>query len=381
MVEPPLKVGLNLLWLGDRAGGAGRAAKGLIEGLLAAEPDTAVHVFLTRDAPADLEREPWWPSVRAHRLPVPAGGSPQTLLAQHAALPGLALARGLDVLHSPANTGPVIAPRLATVITLLDLIWWHHPDQWEGERAAYRALRRQVLYAVRRADMVLAISQAAADDIANTLDVEQARLAVAPLGVASEPFARPSSGEALRASLGLGAGRVILCVAQKRPYKNLAGLVRALAGVEGTLVLPGSPTEHERELRALAEDVGVGERVRFVDWVSEEDLEGLYRLADCFVLPSFIEGFGLPVLEAMRRDVPVACSNAGSLPEVAGGAALLFDPHDPRVIAAAIRRLQEDTALRERLIERGRRRCAELTWKRTGQAALDAYRRAIPASS
>ena len=381
MVERPLRVGLNLLWLGERAGGAGRAARGLVEGLLAAEPGTEVHLFLARDAPAGLAAEPWWGAVRCHHLPVPAGGGLRTLAAQHAGLPALALARGLDVLHSPANTGPVTAPRLATAITLLDLIWWHHPDQWEGDPAAHRAIRRQALYAVRRADVVLAISRVAAEDIAATLDVDRARLAVAPLGVSAEAPARPSPEPQLRASLGLGPGRVILCVAQKRPYKNLAGLVRALAEVEGTLVLPGSPTEHERELRALAEELEVGARVRFVDWVSEEDLEGLYRLADCFVLPSFIEGFGLPVLEAMRRGVPVACSDAGSLPEVAGDAALLFDPHDASEIAAAIGRLQADGALRERLIECGRRRCSELTWEATGHAALHAYRRAIAASS
>ena len=340
-----------------------------------------MHLFLARDAPEDLEGERWWQSVAAHRLPVLAGGSVRTLLAQHAALPALAVARKLDVLHSPANTGPVIAPGVATVITLLDLIWWHYPDQWEGDPAAHRAIRRQALYAVRRADMVLAISQAAAKDIVDTLGVDEARLAVAPLGVSSQPPPEAPPAEGLREKLGLGTGRVLLCVAQKRPYKNLAGLIRALAQVEGTLVLPGSPTEHERELRALAQEVGVGDRVRFVDWVSEADLEGLYQLADCFVLPSFIEGFGLPVLEAMRRGLPVACSNAGSLPEVAGDAALMFDPRDPGAIADAIRRLQSDAALREKLVERGRERAAAFSWRRTGQAALAGYRRAIASSS
>lgn len=379
--ESALRVGLNLLWLGERAAGAGRAARGLIEGVLEAEPATEVHLFLARDAPADLEQEPWWPSVCPHRLPVPAGGSLPTLAAQHAALPALALARNLDVLHSPANTGPVIAPRVATAVTLLDLIWWHHPQAWEGDPAAHRAISRQALYAVRRADIVLAISATAADDIATTLGVERERLAVAPLGVSQDPPAQPAPEEQLREELALGDSKVILCVAQKRPYKNIAGLVRALPEVAGILLLPGSRTEHESELRALARDVGVADRVRFVDWVSEEDLEGLYGLADCFVLPSLIEGFGLPVLEAMRRGVPVACSDAGSLPEVTGDAALRFDPHRPEEIAGAIRRLQTDAGLRRVMIRNGLRRCAEFSWRRTGQEALAAYRRAIVASS
>jgi len=332
-------------------------------------------------APADLVLEPWWPAVRPVRLPVPVGGSLTTLVAQHAGLPALALARRLDVLHSPANTGPVVVPRVATVITLLDLIWLHRPDEWEGDEAARRAIRRQALYAVRHADVVLAISGAAATDIATTLGLDPARLAVAPLGVMAEPLAQAAPEAAVRDQLGLGEERVVLCVAQKRPYKNLAGLVRAMAQVEGVLVLPGSPTAHEAELRELAREVGVQDRVRFVDWVSEEELEGLYRVAGCCVLPSFIEGFGLPVLEAMRRGLPVACSNAASLPEVAGEAALLFDPHEPREIARAITRLQNEPVLSSRLIEAGHERCGRFTWRRTGEAALAAYRRAIAPSS
>ena len=92
------------------------------------------------------------------------------------------------------------------------------------------------------------------------------------------------------------------------------------------LVLVGSPTPHEEELRTLAQQLGAGDRVRFPGWLTDAQLEGLYRLAALFVLPSLEEGFGLPLLEAMRRDVPVACSDVSSLPEVAGDAAALFDP-------------------------------------------------------
>ena len=104
------------------------------------------------------------------------------------------------------------------------------------------------------------------------------------------------------------------------------------------LVLPGSATPHEAELRALASQLGVAGRVRFPAWLPAADLEGLYRLAAAFVLPSFEEGFGLPILEAMGRGVPVACSNTSSLPEVAGDAAELFDPRSPEDIARAIAR-------------------------------------------
>src|SRR6266496_3844209 len=102
------------------------------------------------------------------------------------------------------------------------------------------------------------------------------------------------------------------------------------------LVLPGYSTDHERELRSRAADLRLGADVRFLGWIAPSDLEGLYDLASCFVFPSLYEGFGLPVLEAMARDVPVACSDRGSLAEVAGDAALLFDPESPTAIAEAV---------------------------------------------
>jgi glycosyltransferase involved in cell wall biosynthesis len=117
--------------------------------------------------------------------------------------------------------------------------------------------------------------------------------------------------------------------------------------------------------------------VRFPARVSNNELEGLWALARAFVFPSLYEGFGLPVLEAMARGVPAACSDASSLPEVAGDAALLFDPHDESVIAEALRRLLNDPALRESLRTRGLARVAEFTWERTARLTLESYRHAL----
>ncbi len=210
--------------------------------------------------------------------------------------------------------------------------------------------------------------------------MERGLIDVTPLG-ASLPRAPGGHADegALRAELELGNTRVVLCVAQKRPYKNLHRLVRALPALDGdvVLVLAGAPTPHEQELRALADELGVTGRVRFPAWLSEAQLEGCYALSSLFVLPSLIEGFGLPVLEAMLRGVPVACSNTSSLPEVAGDAALTFDPERQEEIDAAIRRLLDDRALAERLGERGRERAARFTWRQTGVASLAGYRRAI----
>jgi glycosyltransferase involved in cell wall biosynthesis len=377
--QRPVRVGLNLIFLEQRAGGPGRYATELPGALLAAEPETEVHVFVSRDAPVELRSEPWAGSVRWVTLPVRVGGPPIHALAQFVALPALARARGLDVLHSLANWGPVVTPGLASMITLLDLIWLHRGPEWSPSRRIQRQVRMLVGHSVRHADRLLAISQATAEDYVRTLGVRRERIDVSPLGVRA-PSGGPHIPEVeLRARLRLGAARVVLCVAQKRPYKNLHCLVRALPKLEQdvVLVLPGASTAYERELRALADELGVAARVRFPNWVSEQELDGLYALSRAFVLPSLIEGFGLPVLEAMVRGVPVACANVPALREVAGDAALLFDPESQVEVTAAVRRLLEDRAFSERLADRGHERASEFTWERTGAATLASYRRAI----
>jgi glycosyltransferase involved in cell wall biosynthesis len=371
-------VGLNLVFLGERAGGAGRYGIELPGALLAAEPETEIHVFVSRDASPELRREPWAGSVRWVTLPVRLTGPPVHLLAQFAGLPALALARRLDVLHSPANTGPVVLPGVASVVSLLDLIWLHRAAEWEASTRVHRRMRMLVNHCVRHADRVFAISQAAADDFVQTLGVPRERIDVTPLGVRPPSGAQTAEGE-LRERLTLGGARVVLCVAQKRPYKNLHRLVSALPELDGdvVLVLPGSSTAYELELRTLAAELEVTERIRFPDWLSDAELNGLYALSSAFVLPSLIEGFGLPVLEAMARGVPVACSNVSALPEVAGDAALLFDPESQEQITAALRRLLADRELARTLIEGGHARVDEFTWRRTGQLSLAGYRRAL----
>lgn len=376
----PLRVGLNLLFLRERAGGAGRYARELPGALLAAEPDTEVHVFVSAGAPADLREEPWAGAVRWTTLPTPGSLPAAASLAERVLLPASAALQRLDVLHSPANSGPARVPGVATVVSILDLIWLHRAEEWEASRRVQRRMLRRVRGCARGADRIFAISRAAAEDLVASFAIERGRIEVTPLGV-REPEGPATAERELRERLSLGSSRVILCVAQKRPYKNLHRLIEALPLIDehSLLVLPGAPTPYERQLRAKADELGVSERVRFPDWLSEAELAGLYRCSDAFVLPSLIEGFGLPVLEAMAHGVPVACSNVSALPEVAGDAALTFDPERPEQIAGAVRRLLDERELAQRLRERGAARVREHDWLRTGTASLRGYRHALAA--
>lgn len=363
--------------MGKQAGGVGRYARELLGAMLAAQPSIQLTVFVTRSAPADLRDEAWAGAARFVTLPMRGQGALAAGI-EHTALPVLAAALRLDVLHSPGNTGPVLTPGLASVVTVHDLIWLHHADEWERDERVRRAIRRQVTHVLRHADHIFTTTQAVADDLCLTLGARSSQLCVTPMGVRPQA-AVPTSPSILRDRLRLGPARVLLCVAQKRPYKNQAALVRALPSLEPdvTLVLPGAPTGYEAQLRRLADDLGVADRVRFPEWLSEGDLAGLYVLSDVFSLPSQIEGFGLPVLEAMAHDLPVACSEIPALAEITGAAALRFNPGDQEAVIACLVRLFADADLRATLVRNGQAQVARFTWRRTAEASLAGYHRAL----
>ena len=185
----------------------------------------------------------------------------------------------------------------------------------------------------------------------------------------------------LRAQYGAGSRQIVLSVSAKRPHKNLARLIGALSLIPAErrplLILPGYSTSHEYELRRRAKTLAVVDDIRFLGWVSPTELEGLYAAASCFVFPSLLEGFGLPVLEAMARGLPVACSSRGALAEVAGDAALRFNPESEPEIAAAIERLLSDPTEAKRLGRAGRERAAEFSWKSTAEGTLATYSAAL----
>jgi glycosyltransferase involved in cell wall biosynthesis len=240
-------------------------------------------------------------------------------------------------------------------------------------------MRILVPLAARRSHRIIVDAASTREDLERLLHVPPAKVDVIPLGVGTQRRATPLDEAELRSRLGAADRRIVLCVAAKRPHKNLGRLIGALAMIpadrRALLVLPGYPTQHELELRRRAEALGVTADVRFLDWVAPAELEALYAAAACFVFPSLLEGFGLPVLEAMARGVPVACSARGSLAEVAGDAALLFDPESEQAIAAAIERLLEDPPEAERLREAGLRQAARFSWAAAAALTLASYER------
>jgi glycosyltransferase involved in cell wall biosynthesis len=244
-------------------------------------------------------------------------------------------------------------------------------------------MRALVPLAAHRSDRVIADSRATADDVHTYLRIPMERIDVIGLGVGATRRAAPMGEGELRERLQAGERPILLTVSAKLAHKNLARLIGAVAALardaRPLLVLPGYPTAYEAQLRTHAAALGVGDDVRFLGWVSAAELEGLYAAAAAFVFPTLAEGFGLPVLEAMARGVPVACSDIPVLHEVAGESALYFDPRSEEAIAASMMRLLDDAALAERLAAAGPERAARFSWRRAAAETLAAYDRALSA--
>jgi glycosyltransferase involved in cell wall biosynthesis len=375
-----MHVGLNLVYLvPGNTGGTETYAQELIPELVAAAPDTRFTAFVNREAAAQTGR-PWGDLIPTITVPVRASNRVQWVRGEQQLLPRLAKRAGVDLLHSLANTGPAWGS-FRRVVTIHDLAYRMSPEAHLGILGL--GMRVLVPLAARRSDRIIVDAASTRDDLDSALRIAAQRVDVVPLGIGAAARAAPLPEPELRARWDIGDRPIALCVAAKRPHKNLLRLIGALAaippGSRPVLVIPGYHTAHEDELRARTSELEIVGDVRFLGWIDPAELEGLYAAAACFVFPSLLEGFGLPVLEAMSRGVPVACSDRGSLAEVAGDAALRFDPESEAEIAAAIQRLVTDRDEAERLRIAGRARAAQFSWSATAAGTMAAYQRALSA--
>jgi len=370
-------VGINLVFLVPGAqGGMEVVARELLPELVEAAPDDwRFTAFVSRDAAADGDA-PWNRLMPSVTVPVHPTSRGQWVRGEQVLLPRAAAREGVDLVHSLASTSPVRGP-FRRVVTVHDLIYLVHPEAHGGLRAL--GMRVLVPLGVRRADRVTAVSETTKRDLVERLHVPEEKIDVVPNGVGAREV-EPAPEREVRERLGLGGRDVVLSPSARLPHKNLPRLLEAwalLPAPRPLLALPGYPTPHEAHLRERARALGIEEDVRFLGWIAAADLEALYALSRCLVFPSLYEGFGLPVLEAMARGLPVACSNGGSLGEVAGPAALVFDPLDPRAIAAAVASLLDDPAEADRLRAAGCERAARYTWRESARLMLETYRRAL----
>jgi glycosyltransferase involved in cell wall biosynthesis len=289
------------------------------------------------------------------------------------------LARSSLLLHSPHYNAPLLY-RGKLVATIHDLI--HLTDPTFQKTAAARFYARPMFHLVaRRADRIIADSEFTKQQIVEHLGVSPGKVVVVYLGV-SDHF-RPLDPEqaSRRASSLLGLDRpYLLFVGNLKPHKNVATLLRAFSrlcarrDLDHHLVILGDDRTWKAGLVKECAELGIGGRVLFASHVPREDLPSVYGAAQVFVLPSLIEGFGLPVLEAMACGTPVVSSRAASLPEVGGDAAEYFDPSSAEALAAALERVLRSRELQQMLRSKGLERVRLFSWEECARRTLDVYR-------
>jgi glycosyltransferase involved in cell wall biosynthesis len=375
-----MHLGLNLLFLVPGAtGGRETYARELLAAMLEAEPGLRVTAYANAAAAPELRRD-LGGGVAVRAVPVRIERPERWAAGELALVPAMAGTDRVDVLHSPANFGPFAGP-FVRVQTLHDLQYRALPAlQPRGRRILTGWMLRA---AARRADRLITGSEAAREEIVAAYGVPRARIDVIPHGV-RVPNAPVSDAASLARRLGVDGRPMALTVASNLPHKNLAAVIDALALIEPArrpaLVMAGLATD-DGSLAERARGLGVQDDVRLLGRCDDDELERLYALAACVVLPSLYEGFGLPAIEAMARGVPVAAADIPTLREVTAGAGLAFDPRRPGSLADALTRLLEDGALRERLHAAGLERAAAFTWSAAAHATLDCYRRALASAA
>ena len=370
-----MRIAIDAHSVGARLAGNETYAINLIEALAEIDQANQYTLFVTKQSAVERFANRW-PNFTVRRtLPhTPLVRIPLTLSRELRRHP-------VDVLHVQ-YTAPPLAP-CPVVATIHDLSFEHLPETFN--RRSVMQLRITVRHTARRAAQITTLSEYSRQDISRTYRIDPERITVTP-AAAAPMFKRVNNETELqrvRETYGID-GDYILSLCSIQPRKNLLRLIEAYSllrrlhqGVKlPTLVLAGKRGWLENETITAAQRDELSGNIRFTGYVADEHLNALYSGAVCFVYPSYFEGFGLPILESMKCGTPVIAGDRTSIPEVAGEAALLFDPFDVNSLVEALKRVLNDSEYRATLSAKGLQRAGEFNWQTTARLTLAAYQRA-----
>lgn len=293
--------------------------------------------------------------------------------------------RQLDILFVPAHTLPLIRrPGLKTVITVHDLGAEYLPTLHQLKQRLYLGFMTH--YQLRSASHLIAVSQATKLDLVNKIGIPEDKISVIHEGFDRKLF-HSVKGDALNSILkqyDLGEKEYFLFVGTIQPRKNLERLIKAYAKFLteqptrlAKLVLAGSRGWVANQIYALPKRLGIADQVKFLGYVPNEDLPALYSGAQALLFPSLFEGFGLPIIEAMACHCPVLTSNASSMVEVAGKAAILVNPNSEKEISKAIMKLDQDRAFCLDLVQLGQKQVQKFSWIKAAQQTLAVLQKTV----
>ncbi len=369
-----MRIGIDFTSAARERAGIGRYARELIRALARLDRANAYVLFVPQDAHPDLLAYDWPDNFTIRRAPIPERLLVALWHRAHIPLPVEAFTGGVDIFYSPDFLLPPTRAR-RTVVTVHDLSYVRVPECFPVVLKSY--LNRSVPRAVKRADLILADAASTGRDLQDVYGVPPEKIKVLYSGVDPRfcPQVPATDQERVRAKYKL-TRPYFLSVSTVQPRKNYARLVEAFAKIQLSdsrfqLVIAGGNGWMYDEVYRTIERLNLGDDVRMLGFTPDDDLPALYAMAMLFVYPSLYEGFGLPVAEAMACGIPVLSSNASSLPEVAGDAALYFDPLDVEGMADAIRRALGDVPLRNELRAGGLQQVRQFSWDRSARELLD----------
>jgi len=274
-----------------------------------------------------------------------------------------------DVFFSPTHYAPRFAP-CPSVVSVMDLSYLFFPEMFR-KNDLYQ-LTNWTAYSVQQAKVVITISESSKNDIIEKYGKKPDQVRVIYPGIKSFSMKEKDWKDVVKAYNI--PENYVLFVGTLQPRKNIQKLIEAVSLLKKQddlhVIVVGKKGWLYEEILSAPEKWGVAERVHFLDFVTDEDLPHLYKNAQCFVLPSLYEGFGLPVLEAMQYGCPVITSNVSSLPEAGGDAALYCDPNSAQDIADKIEQVITDKKLRESMIEKGYAQVKKFSWEKAAREVV-----------
>lgn len=378
-----LTVGVDIFPFFERMTGVGWYAWRLLQALPQIDPNLKLnlyaHTFAAPDEPSPPPL-PTAPNIRFRFHHIPPGFllpiKPTIAFLRAVIEPLFFFFDGNDLYFAPNFFPPKRHfPAISRlVVTVHDLAFLHLPETVQKE--TLENLQRRLPATLAQAQAIIAVSQATARDLKELLGISPRRIHVIHEGVDPNFSAKPTPPPMELPE------RYCLFVSTLEPRKNLLGLLRGFAqavaaGYPGSLVMVGRwgwrTEEAQRELASSP----VRDRIRHLDYLPGEFLPAVFSRAEMLLMPSWLEGFGLPVVEAMASGVPVVVANTSSLPEVVGDAGILVDPSQPQELARAIVRLASDAALRQELGERSQKRAALFRWEEAAKATVGVFYRVL----
>lgn len=376
--DPPLHIAIDAHSVGNQLGGNETYAVNLIEALAEIDHQNHYTVYVTRKSAVDRFKGRW-PNFSVRRI------LPHTPLVR---IP-LSLAvelrrRPVDVLHVQYTAPPGTPCRV--VATIHDLSFEHLPETFN--RRSRAQLRLTVRRTARKAARIITLSEFSRRDIIDTYGASPERVTVTA-AAAPPAFAEVKNETELRNIRQKYAihSDYILSLGSIQPRKNLVRLVEAYSCLRRVrapsklpkLVIAGKRGWLDTDIFRAGQQSEFANDILFIGYVPDPDLPALFSGATSFVYPSYFEGFGLPVLEAMQCGTAVIAGNRTSIPEIAGDAAMLFDPFDTEALSLALARVIDEAPFRDALRRRGLKRAREFSWSTTAKLTLEVYRKAASA--